>query len=108
MTDTTIIENLVTTNATTIDHAMTNNATADDWKRISENIEEQLKIVRGERMVSEKRDDYYACTRCDINSLTKDRMCPCPRGGCEAKLVGSIDTITILNQQHLGKVGEEV
>jgi len=41
-----VIEQLVTTNHAAIDHAMTTNASSDDWKRISDNIEEQLKIVR--------------------------------------------------------------
>lgn len=33
------------------------------------------------------KEDFYACPRCDINSGTKGRLCPCPRGGCEAIVV---------------------
>jgi hypothetical protein len=34
--------------------------------------------------------DYYECKRCKITSKTKDQLCPCPRGGCEAKIVGKV------------------
>jgi hypothetical protein len=34
--------------------------------------------------------DYYICERCEINSETKGRMCPCPRGSCEAVPVGKM------------------
>lgn len=38
-----------------------------------------------------KKIDIYSCNRCDINSIKDpDRWCPCPRGGCEAKKVGTI------------------
>lgn len=40
-----------------------------------------------------KEEDYYSCNSCNITSQTKNRMCPCPRGGCEAKIVGTIITI---------------
>ena len=33
--------------------------------------------------------EYWECSRCDISSETKDRLCPCPRGGCDAKVVGT-------------------
>lgn len=32
-----------------------------------------------------------ACDRCKINNLG-ERMCPCPRGGCEAEVIGTITT----------------
>ena len=35
-----------------------------------------------------KEKDYYKCVSCNINSLTKDRMCPCPRGNCDAEIIG--------------------
>lgn len=39
-------------------------------------------------------NDYYVCNRCDKNS-DKDVYCPCPRGSCEAEIVGEIEvTIT--------------
>lgn len=41
-----------------------------------------------------KEEEYWKCNRCRITSETKDRMCPCPRGGCEARLVGKIVTTT--------------
>lgn len=41
-------------------------------------------------------EPYFACDRCEITSDTERRMCPCPRGGCEAKVVATkvITTIT--------------
>jgi len=38
--------------------------------------------------MSTKVIDYWECKRCRINSKTKDRMCPCPRGSCEAEVTG--------------------
>ncbi len=40
-----------------------------------------------------KKKDYWVCNRCEINSNTKSRTIPCPRGGCEAVVRGEI-TIT--------------
>lgn len=45
---------------------------------------------------AKKEEDYYTCSRCKINSNTEDRMCPCPRGGCEAKISGTLYTTTIV------------
>jgi len=43
-----------------------------------------------------KKEDYYECKRCDINSLGP-RFCPCPRGGCEAEIVGvKITTVEVV------------
>lgn len=42
-----------------------------------------------------KLKDYYKCGRCKITSETKGSMCPCPRGSCEAIIVGTIKTTTI-------------
>lgn len=39
-----------------------------------------------------KEKDYYTCSRCKIDSLTKGSMCPCPRGGCEAAITGTVIT----------------
>jgi len=39
------------------------------------------------------KQDYYSCNRCNITSETKDRMCPCPRGSCEAKIAGTLTTV---------------
>jgi hypothetical protein len=36
-----------------------------------------------------KVEDVYVCHSCEINS-TKERFCPCPRGGCEAFHYGTI------------------
>ncbi len=44
-----------------------------------------------------KTTDVYGCGRCKITSETKDRCCPCPRGGCEAKIIGKrIETVEIV------------
>lgn len=45
-----------------------------------------------------KKDDYYTCSRCKINSLSKSQMCPCPRGSCEAKIAGTITITTTLDK----------
>ena len=37
---------------------------------------------------TESITNYYKCERCKIDSDTEDRICPCPRGGCEAYLYG--------------------
>lgn len=36
------------------------------------------------------KEGYYECGSCRISSETKNRMCPCPRGGCEANLKGEV------------------
>lgn len=41
-----------------------------------------------------KKKDYLVCNRCGINSNTKGRMIPCPRGGCEAEVKGEIGIAT--------------
>lgn len=34
------------------------------------------------------KDKIYVCDRCEITPTSgRGTMCPCPRGGCEAKLV---------------------
>jgi len=40
---------------------------------------------------STTQEDYYECNICKINSLG-DRRCPCPRGSCEATIVGILKT----------------
>jgi len=42
--------------------------------------------------------DYYVCDRCEINTETEGRMCPCPRDlNCDAIKVGEvIKTKTII------------
>jgi hypothetical protein len=42
--------------------------------------------------------DYYTCGRCKIDSNPTKEMCPCPRGGCEAKIAGTETTITYLSE----------
>ncbi len=34
-------------------------------------------------------EEYWWCDRCEIDD-TGDRMCPCPRGYCEAEPIGKI------------------
>lgn len=46
--------------------------------------------------------DYYVCERCEINTETKGRMCPCPRDGCEAVPVGEMK-ITLIKEITLKK-----
>lgn len=40
---------------------------------------------------SKREEDYY-CNRCKIDSFTKNRICPCPRGSCDAKIRGKVVT----------------
>ena len=35
-----------------------------------------------------KFETYWECGRCKITSETEDRLCPCPRGSCEAEAIG--------------------
>lgn len=43
-----------------------------------------------------KEEDYYECKRCDKNSVKNPEYasCPCPRGSCEAEIVGKVITTT--------------
>lgn len=34
--------------------------------------------------------EFWECKSCNINSKTKDRMIPCPRGGCDAEIIGHL------------------
>jgi hypothetical protein len=45
-----------------------------------------------------KQEDYYICERCDITSLKEGKMCPCPRGSCEAKISGTVTTRITLDR----------
>ena len=49
------------------------------------------------------KSEYYECSTCKINTLTEGRMCPCPRGGCDAQIVGEITTVMILTKFPDGK-----
>lgn len=48
-----------------------------------------------------KKENIYACKSCRITSETNGRMCPCPRGGCEATQIGKkiITTEIIINKK---------
>ena len=48
-----------------------------------------------------KKEDIYGCESCEITSETKGRMCPCPRGGCEAEIIGEkiVTTEIIINKK---------
>lgn len=35
-----------------------------------------------------EKTEIWGCDRCKITSESKDRMCPCPRGGCDAEIIG--------------------
>ena len=41
-------------------------------------------------------EEFYSCPRCEIDSNTKDRMCPCPRASCEAIIIGQLITTKTL------------
>ena len=47
-------------------------------------------------MTKEKTQTYFECERCAINTNTKNKMIPCPRGSCEAKAKGIITTTTTI------------
>ena len=48
------------------------------------------KYQKQKRIITQTEEDYYTCKRCEIDSLENSRMCPCPRGGCEAKISGTV------------------
>ena len=54
-----------------------------------------------------KKDDYYECLSCKINSTTKDRMCPCPRGNCDARITGTL-IITTIKQINTDLTKEQI
>jgi hypothetical protein len=52
-----------------------------------------------------KTIDVYECKSCEIDSLTGNRMCPCPRGSCDAVIVGKLQTIrTYERTAHYGEI----
>ena len=53
-------------------------------------------------------EDYWECGRCDITSEHPDRMCPCPRGGCEAEVVGAKITTILIVIDDKEEVPEEM
>ncbi len=38
-------------------------------------------------MTTITKTNHYECNRCKIDSDTKNRLCPCARSTCEAKIV---------------------
>ena len=48
------------------------------------------------QLVTHEEYPFYTCKRCEINTLTPNRMCPCPRGGCEAVAVGKVVSTSVL------------
>lgn len=53
-----------------------------------------MKLPSTEPKTNVKTKDFWACERCKITSNTKGRMIPCPRGGCDAEVVGTTEIIT--------------
>ena len=48
-------------------------------------------------VIDTKTEDYMFCHICDISSLG-EHMCPCPRGGCGARIEGTVTTIITLDK----------
>lgn len=52
--------------------------------------------------------DYYVCDRCEITSETEGRMCPCPRGSCDAEKKGEVIIVkTIIMDNERGKKDDD-
>jgi hypothetical protein len=49
-----------------------------------------------------KETDIYGCSSCKITSETKGRMCPCPRGSCDAEIIGQKIIITEIKSYSNG------
>lgn len=49
-----------------------------------------MKKIKEGTKVTTKTEDIWYCSRCEISSFTSGRMCPCPRGDCEAKVIGEV------------------
>lgn len=49
-------------------------------------------------MSKSKNIDYYECKRCNLNSI-KNAWCPCPRGGCEARIEGTVKIVTTIDRK---------
>jgi len=45
-------------------------------------------IMKSGTKTKVKKEDIWSCDSCKIHSDTKNRMCPCPRGGCDAIVIG--------------------
>lgn len=53
--------------------------------------------------------NYYQCKRCNIDSENEERMCPCPRGGCEATQTGTVIlTKQICTGEHFEEAKEKM
>jgi len=50
-------------------------------------------LIINNMLVNTKKYDYFECERCEINTETEGRKCPCPRGSCDAEKKGFV-TIT--------------
>jgi len=51
------------------------------------------------------KKDFYTCSRCKSDSENGSKMTPCPRGGCEAKIAGTVITtkeiVLTLNEEQI-------
>lgn len=48
-------------------------------------------------------EEIWACERCKITHQNKKQMCPCPRAGCEAEVVGQKVNIITIELYNNGK-----
>lgn len=58
-----------------------------------------------------KIKDIWKCDSCEISSNTKGRMIPCPRGGCDALIVGKTTIVTVkvtemFNEEQIEKANK--
>jgi hypothetical protein len=49
------------------------------------------------QILKTETQDYFFCPRCNKDSV-KNEWCPCPRGGCEARISGTITTTVTLDE----------
>jgi hypothetical protein len=60
-------------------------------------------------MIKTTKTPYYECSRCEADNSTKKanslnkEWCPCPRGNCDAELIGQIITTTTIIKNNKKK-----
>ncbi len=93
------------------------NCGIDSMFKIVDKNGKELKNVKTKKksllipLITKTADYVFGCNRCEITSINLDgRMCPCPRGGCEAEIIGEkIMTTQIkeIPQTKLNKLNKE-
>mgnify|MGYP003657171248 CR=1 FL=1 len=56
------------------------------------------KIKSDVKVINSETDNYWWCDRCERDNSGSE-MCPCPRGSCEAYIMGTINKETTIDKK---------